>query len=150
MRSRSSFLFATLVLLVSAPLAPAHADDQVYRWVDARGVTHYSDSPPPDDVLSAREITVRGQRIARALGAETAEADSAVTPTTSTPSSAASIAASRKQFCQRAKENLQTLQTSGDVMQDIDGDGIQELLSAEQRDAERERAQNAITFYCDQ
>lgn len=147
MRNRSSSLFAALVLLVSAPLASVHADDQVYRWVDANGVPHYSDSLPPDDVVSAREITVRGQPVARAVSeTSTEEAADAATPATN----AASIAASRKQFCERAKENLNTLQTSGDVMQDIDGDGIKDLLSAEQRDAERKRAQNAISFYCNE
>lgn len=146
MRSRSSFLFAALVVLMSAPPASVYADDQVYRWVDANGVPHYSDSLPPEDVVSAREITVRGQPVARATSEASTEPDTTAAPVTT----AASIAASRKQFCERAKENLNTLQISGDVMQDIDGDGIQDLLSAEQRDAERKRAQNAITFYCEE
>jgi hypothetical protein len=33
-----------LLLCASAVVAPLHA--QVYKWVDAKGVTHYSDKPP--------------------------------------------------------------------------------------------------------
>ena len=37
--------FALLVLALTAT-APLHA--QIYKWVDAKGVTHYSDKPPAD------------------------------------------------------------------------------------------------------
>lgn len=147
MRSRcliATFLFTTLLL---APLATVHADDQVYRWVDANGVPHYSDSPPPDDAVSAREITVRAAPPAAPTSEGEGGSAATAAPAATSPSA---IAASRQQFCQRAKDNLKTLQESGDVMQDVDGDGVQDLLSAEQRDAERKRAQNAINFYCDE
>jgi len=145
MRSRSLFLFAVVTSLVLAPLARVHADDQVYRWVDANGVPHYSDSPPPDDVIFAREFTVRN-----APPAAVSEDDGKPAPASAAAATAGSIAASRQQFCQRAKDNLKTLHESGDVMQDIDGDGIKDLLDADQREAERKRAQNAITFYCNE
>lgn len=38
----------TLVLLLLLLAAPAHA--QVYRWIDARGTVHYSNTPPPPEV----------------------------------------------------------------------------------------------------
>lgn len=146
MRSRYLFAISAFASLLIAPLAVVHADDQVYRWVDAKGVPHYSDSPPPDDAMSAREITVRNAPPAAAPVSEgEGEATAAAAPAAT---SASAIAASRLQFCERAKENLKTLQESGDVMQDLDGDGVKDLLNADQRDAERKRAQNAIAFYC--
>jgi hypothetical protein len=42
MKLRSMFLLAVVLVLASAP-----ASAQVYRWVDAHGVTNYSDDPPP-------------------------------------------------------------------------------------------------------
>jgi glutaredoxin len=40
------------LLLAAAALAQA----QVFRWVDAKGVTHFSDQPPPPDV---KEVSIR-------------------------------------------------------------------------------------------
>lgn len=52
MRSRNLFAIFALTSLLIATLAEVHADDQVYRWVDAEGVAHYSDSPPDDAPVS--------------------------------------------------------------------------------------------------
>lgn len=41
----------TLALTLAALLCAASAGAQVYKWKDAKGVTHFSDTPPP----SARE-----------------------------------------------------------------------------------------------
>lgn len=42
---RYLFRMRALVLVLLALAAPAHA--QVYRWIDARGTVHYSNTPPP-------------------------------------------------------------------------------------------------------
>ncbi len=38
----------TKLLLLCAVLAAVPAHAQIYKWVDAKGVTHYSDKPPDD------------------------------------------------------------------------------------------------------
>ena len=40
----SIFLAATVLLAGGATIV--HADD-LYQWKDSKGVTHYSDAPPP-------------------------------------------------------------------------------------------------------
>lgn len=50
---RQGILFA-LLLLVSAWAAA----QQVYRWVDAEGVVHYSDQPPPDGSVEAETVAI--------------------------------------------------------------------------------------------
>ena len=37
-----------IVFLVALALAATTAAAQIYKWVDEKGVTHYSESPPPD------------------------------------------------------------------------------------------------------
>ena len=37
--------FAFILVLLLSISAPAHA---IYKWVDEKGVTHFSDDPPPD------------------------------------------------------------------------------------------------------
>ena len=43
--------------------APAHPPSagKVYQWKDAKGVTHYSDSPPPNQQAKDRRIDNRGE-----------------------------------------------------------------------------------------
>ena len=41
---------ACLLLVIAASAMPAVA--QVYKWVDEKGVTHYSETPPPDKKAS--------------------------------------------------------------------------------------------------
>ena len=50
---------ACLIILVAS--APAAAD--VYRWVDERGVTHYSDRRPDDPAAADRTERVRGASV---------------------------------------------------------------------------------------
>lgn len=44
-------------LLVLGLAMPAYAD--MYKWVDARGVMHYSDQPPPPNAVDATKIVMR-------------------------------------------------------------------------------------------
>jgi hypothetical protein len=50
---KSTFLFAIIVLASTSVFAETH---KVYRWVDAEGATHYSQTPPPG--RSAEEVSV--------------------------------------------------------------------------------------------
>lgn len=44
------------ILLLLALLVGGDALAQAYRWVDADGVVHYSDRPPPESVKGAEEV----------------------------------------------------------------------------------------------
>lgn len=46
-----------LLVLAFAIAVPAHA--QIYKWVDAKGVTHYSDKPPPGKQAKAKVLEER-------------------------------------------------------------------------------------------
>ena len=65
-----------LCLLALPVLAQAAGNARVYTWKDANGVTHFSDSPPPASVKSARQITVRGDTPV-AAGQEAADGEAA-------------------------------------------------------------------------
>jgi TolA-binding protein len=53
---RSTLLLATLLLATALPVAAA----KIYKWVDANGVTHYSQSPP--NTAQGQEITLGRDR----------------------------------------------------------------------------------------
>lgn len=134
----------TIALALLALCVAANAQDQVYHWVDAKGVSHYADSPPPGDNPAVREVAVQksGPMLAAPIDANSVASAAA-------PPSTRSIADSRAQLCERARQNLVTLQGETDVAQDTDGDGVNELLDADQRQAELKRTQGAITAYCE-
>ena len=48
---------AVLLSLILLPLAAAA---QMYKWVDEKGVTHYSESPPPDGKGAKVELKASG------------------------------------------------------------------------------------------
>lgn len=52
------FVYVFLVLM----LAPVAVSAGTYKWMDSRGVTHYSDSVPPEDSGQAREIIDKSGR----------------------------------------------------------------------------------------
>lgn len=54
---RALFRFAPAALSIAAALACASAQAQTtYRWTDAKGNVHYTDSPPPTSARDARTV----------------------------------------------------------------------------------------------
>jgi hypothetical protein len=48
----------TIALFAGFALS-AQAEDQFFKWVDERGITHYSQSPPDDSKIKAELVNVR-------------------------------------------------------------------------------------------
>jgi hypothetical protein len=120
----SLFLFAGLLCAASA-LAQS---TQVYQWKDAKGVTHYSDSPPPPGA-KAQDRRLGNQRALPAVAAEAAPADSPQ--------------------CTSAKFNLAILSNNKQVRHDSDGDGKPDAVLAESDHANQKAlAEAAVKAYC--
>ncbi|MCL1522756.1 DUF4124 domain-containing protein [Xanthomonas nasturtii] len=113
-----------LLMLVSAG---AGATD-LYKWKDAKGVTHYTETPPPT-----------GQRYeARRIDARSGTAAIAA-PETATPESA---------DCLTARRNLELLSGKGEVTMGA-GDGKPGTpLDPDARAAQRTLAEAATKAYC--
>jgi hypothetical protein len=118
-----------LAFLVSSGVALAQADG-LYQWKDAKGVTHYSDAPPPKGQYQARNIQVRdGQKPA-------VVEDTKVTTTASAN-------------CTLAQSNLKRLQAGGNIGPDANGDGKPDTtFTAQQLVEQTQLAQKNIQSYC--
>jgi hypothetical protein len=154
---RIAFATPCLALLAIALLASPVLAQQVYSWKDAKGVTHYSDSPPPESATKARTIAVPPSPppVANVQpGTPPARASTAVAaPAVQTPDPAAAqaLADQRAAQCKRAQENLRVLQTNAAVAVDNDGDGKNDaVLNAEERTAQTASMQAAIQATCTQ
>jgi hypothetical protein len=122
----SSLLTCTLASLLLATSAPAAAQ-KVYQWKDAKGVTHFSDSPPPGQTVRDRRIDNRGEPIPEAAGQVAVE----------------------NPMCTTAKRNLTALASSSPVQQDTDGDGKPDrTLGEDDRANQRGLAEAAVKAYC--
>ena len=117
---------ACLAVLV---LSPAFAQ-QVYSWKDAKGVTHYSDAPPPKGQYQARDVSHR-------------DVEATAASTNSAPVT--------DKNCALAKTNLDRLKTGGDIGLDANRDGKPDApLSDAERTKQTELAEANIQTYCKQ
>ena len=119
-------LVAVAVLVLSLASATALAEQQrVYQWKDANGVTHYTDTPPPQTHKS-RDIDDRG-----------------------TPAEAPKAKVEESRQCVDARANLQRLQGGQAVGIDTDGDGKADRnLTADERASQVELNHAAVKAYC--
>ena len=133
-----------LALLLVAPLAAAQ---QIYKWTDAKGTVHYSQSAPPEGT--------RFQQVKLAGGVESADAPAAQPNTESAsvpadaPAPAAPVAdtpANRARLCATLKANLATLQGSGPVV--MQQGGKPAVLSDAQRQQQVATANAQYRQYC--
>jgi hypothetical protein len=128
-------------LLAVCPLAFG----QAYKWKDAQGVTHYSDSPPPAGT-KVEKIKTSGVVIPPA-----GEAAPAATPapaaTKPAPDQVTDTPANRAKLCDQLHKNADTLSKEKNVSVD-DGKGGSKVLDDAGRARQVETTQAQITLYC--
>ena len=124
-----SLLTRTCALLVLASACTTALAGKVYQWKDAQGVSHYADSPPPNQQqVKNRRIDNRGAPVAD---------DATVGKSVENPQ------------CITARLNLQLLAGSSSVQQDTDGDGKPDkVLNDDDRANQRNLAEAAAKAYC--
>jgi hypothetical protein len=126
--STSTVLIRGFALLVLAGACTTALAGKIYQWKDAQGVTHYSDSPPPEGKAKDRQIDNRGEPAPAAIAA----GKSVENP-----------------MCTTAKRNLQVLSGKAAVQQDSDGDGkADKTLTEDDRGSQRNLAEAAVKAYC--
>ena len=131
----------TLVLAT----ATCHAQT-FYKWKDANGATHYSDSPPPKG--GATKVAVKGRSIADAdkVG-EPASASSA--PSSSGPSPELQEAEARyqRQSCEAAQRDVAAVQSGAMLVDNGDPTQAKRLDESQRQDA-LAAAQDRVKQYC--
>ena len=142
-------LSIALALLLVAPLACA----QVYKWTDAHGTIHYSESPPPTGTKYS-QVSVNTGTAAPAGSENTPAAAPNSNASSSQNTNAAPQAPvedtpeNRAKLCSSLKANIGTLQGSGPVV--MNNGGQQQLLNADQRKQQLDASQSQYSQYCNQ
>ncbi|QWT20644.1 DUF4124 domain-containing protein [Bacillus sp. NP157] len=132
-----------LILLVAAcPLAFA----QAYKWKDAQGVTHYSDSPPPGSSQKVEKIQMKGG-VSSPSSSDAGPAKAATAATPPAGTAVADNAANRSKLCDQLRKNMDVLNKEKVVTMD-DGKGGQTQLDDTARKRQMETNQAQMTLYC--
>jgi hypothetical protein len=132
-----------VALLLLTPLAYA----QVYKWTDAHGTTHYSETPP---VEGTKFKSIKANGSAESLGAP-APVSSSPTPASSDVVSSsgqpqADTPENRSKMCDSLKSNLTALQGSTPVVMQQNGKPV--VLDASQRKMQANVAQSQYDLFC--
>ncbi|HEY9512968.1 MAG TPA: DUF4124 domain-containing protein [Rhodanobacter sp.] len=136
-------LLLAAILLLLTPLAFA----QVYKWTDAGGTVHYSETPPAAGV-NYKLIKTSGSADPIATPAPVADpvdnpdestATAAAKPMTDTPEN-------RSKLCTSLKANLTALQGNAPVVMQQDGKNVS--LDDSQRKVQTATAQAQYEQYC--
>jgi len=144
-----------LALLAALPLAVGA--QQMYKWVDEKGVTHYTDAPPPEGTPKSQKIDVRptppsgpasapvdprqkeldtrGDRLKKEQDARKATSDEE------------RLAAQKQSRCLEAQRQLQILQMQRPIFQ-TNEKGERVYLDDKDRPAEIARWQEHAKAYC--
>jgi hypothetical protein len=127
----------------------AHAAD-VYKWVDAGGVVHYSDTEPARGIKSER-LHLTGTAATASNDAATPQPDDSAASPGDAPAvdkTLVSAAQSAEKRCATARENLEVLQGNSPVGLDTGGSGQARVLDDAGRKAQIAAAQTLIATYC--
>jgi len=157
----------TIVLLTTFSLS-AHAKENFYKWVDDKGVTHYSQSPPDDNskiktkaetvsvsthqpMGSDAAISNLEQKRTDAIKAKTEnESKEGVKKTGAKQTADASKTPNQyKEKCATLRQNAQQLAEKGNSISMADAKGVVRKLTTEEVAKQADETRREIKAYCE-
>ncbi|WP_439886286.1 DUF4124 domain-containing protein [Pseudomonas sp. MBLB4123] len=142
---RRTLLLSSLLLALSAPAMAG----QVYKWVDAQGVTHFGAQPPQGAQATSINTATPPPKPAEPQPAPTfkniADPEQAAIDK-KVKQEVAAKEAERKQYCDSMRNSLAQLQNNPRVR--IEEDGEVRRLSEEERQERIGAAQKSIADNC--
>lgn len=134
-----------LILLLALPLAVAA---QVYKWTDASGTVHFSDSPPPQGTkYTSVKIPRAATATAPAAGTPAPSAEGSTDKPAEKPARIEDTPENRSKLCTDLKANIALLR--GDQPLTIDDDkGQRTAMPDERRRQELATAEGQVKQYC--
>lgn len=145
---KRALVLVTAVLVLSSSLV--YAGQVVYRWIDDRGNPVNSDRPPPKGV--DYEVISTSSSMVRPVDAEEGAVPLEVKPSADNQFQPVDTSKPKveknPEYCQRAKENLATLDSKARIRL-RDEQGEVRYLSEEDKQLERNKALETIKLNCD-
>lgn len=141
---RSTKWFLLVILMTGVAMA-----GQVYKWKDAEGRVHYSDTPPPAGGRITQLPMNASEQPVSAVATPKAPPITARNASAAEASAPATQAQSEKdpKLCQQARARKSFLQT-GQLMRTVNEKGEVEFMNPQKREAEIAEADKAIERFC--
>ena len=128
----------------------ASAGQVYYRWVDERGDPVHSDRPPPRG--TEYEVISTNSRMVRQVDADEGAVPPEVEPRVGNEfeqvNTAPKMIEKNPEFCQRARDNLQTLNTAARIRL-RDDQGELRYINEEEKAEQRKAAEATIAAHCE-
>jgi hypothetical protein len=147
-----SFVVASALGLSLACIAGFASAQQIYKWKDANGVTHFSQTPPSSGthftkMRLAGEPDVSSNPPPAASTDNTEPGNSAPQQTAPASSTQPDTASNRAALCKQLDSNISLLQSKQPVVTNGDN-GKQEVMSDNAREAQLATARAQQAQYC--
>lgn len=145
---RRTILVSSLLLALSAPVMAS----QVYKWVDAKGVTHFGAQPPQGQQATQINTSTPPPRAEETPPTPTAPTfDSIADPeqeaiNEQVRKDVAAKEAERRKYCETQRNNLAQLENNPRVRIEVDGEVRR--LGEDERQARITEARKAIEETC--
>lgn len=149
----------TIAALFGALLATPVMAAQYYKWIDDQGVTHYTETPPPETAKGATEVKVQTrtpsgaeaavenlQKQREAATKSLTDAEKKKTPEKTSPSKADKAANAER--CKKLQANLVIMETNGRVSE-LDEKGEKRYLTEEEKTKRMDDARKQIKVLCE-
>lgn len=142
---------SVVCILCSCPLSSIATE--IYTWVDAKGVTHYSQQAPKDHELKTTTLSNRAIEPAKIGYVAPPKPIPTTTPQTELETSAALVkqqnAKQAQAICDSAKQNLAVLTTHTRLIRQTDDGKEPVAMTEEERQASIVEQQQRISLFCD-
>jgi hypothetical protein len=138
--------YLLLGLLACALSLPALSADKVYKWKDASGIVHFTDSPPPKGT-EFDNVQVKTSTTTTTTNAEKGDQSDPGKAADEAAAAATAAATPNKQQCDDAKTQVGQLSGPGDVAT-TDKDGKAVRMNKEDRANELAVARAKVQTYC--
>lgn len=148
-----TFIAASVVGLSLACVAGFAGAQQIYKWKDANGVIHYSQTPPASSVHYTRMSLTSQPEVASGTPAPSnPESEGAPESDTATPSAASGgtlpdTPSNRAALCRQLSSNIALLQSKQPVVTS-GNDGKQQVMSDDAREQQLAAARAQQGQYC--
>ena len=148
--AKKTYLFAALAVIFALSSFSVSAGKNHYRWIDDRGNPVHSDRPPPKGV--DYEVISTGSTLSRPVSADEGAVPAEIKPRVGNEfeqvDNAPPEIEKNPEYCQRAKDNLDSLDTAPRI-RIRNEEGEYRYLSDAERATERQKAVSAIETHCE-
>ena len=149
-----TFIAASVIGLSLACVAGLAGAQQIYKWKDANGVVHYSQTPPPTGSTHYTRMRLTSQPDVSSVAPASPNTEGTSAPDTSAATQSAAQAgtqpdtpSNRAELCKQLSSNIALLQSKQPVVTG-GSDGKQQVMSDDARESQLATARAQQAQYC--